>query len=191
MTKTAVTTKISLIAILTAAILFGCSNREDIKAADDTDSTAAIVRPDQILLDTKISLYDGPFRTTDLYADSIEKFQAVDSTLAWNLQVHFLDTLGREKSYLEADSGLVRENTNFMEVFGHVKVRTEDSAYLYTQQLKYDIKSDSITTDKFVKIIQKGDTIQGYGLVADQQLKKTRILRRVTGTLKSSKQVID
>jgi len=172
-------------------IFWGCSSRDDIKSTGDSDSTEAVIRPDQFLVDARITLYDGPYRTTDLYADSIEKYEGIDSSLAWNLKVHFFDTLGNEISYLESDSGVVREKADFMEVFGHVKVRTEDSAYLFTEQLAYDIKTDSIMTEKFVKIVQQGDTIQGYGLVADQQLKKTRIKRQVTGTLKSSKTVLD
>ncbi len=175
----------------TLLALTGCSTGDDIKSADQPDSTVAIVRPDQMLLNARITLYDGSLRTTDLFADSIEKYEKSDSSLAWNLIVHFFDSLGQEVSNLEADSGLVREKTNFMEVFGNVVVRTSDSAVLHTEQLAYNAELDSITTDKFVHIVQQGDTIKGYGMVADKELKKIRILRQVTGTLKSSKQILD
>lgn len=173
------------------ALLTGCSGGDDIKSTAESDSTEVVIRPDQILKDTRITLYNGALKTTDLIADSIEKYEANDSSLAWNLKVHFFDSTGKEISYLEADSGLVREKTNSMEVFGHVIVISQDSAKLFTEQLKYDVLTDSITTDKFVKIVQRGDTIKGYGLVADQRLNKTRILKQVTGTLQNTGQVLD
>jgi len=177
--------------IILAALILSCSRHDDTKTGADGDSLAVVIRPDQILRDARIYLYDKFVRTTDLEADSIEKYEAQDSSLAWNLKVRFFDSSGAQISYLEADSGLVRQKTNFMEVYGHVKVVTSDSAWLFTEKLAYDVRTDSINTEEFVKIIQAGDTIQGYGLSADQRLKNIRIKRQVKGTLQSTEQILD
>ena len=183
----------SLLFILAAMILIiSCDEGTKVQSTDSGDSTAvAIVRPDQQIRNARISLYDGARKTTDVRADYIEKFEKNDSTLAWNLKVDFFDTTGHVISDLVADSGVVREKVNFMEVFGHVVVTTEDSATLYTDQLKHNTRDDKIETDKFVRIIQHGDTIQGYGLEADRQLKNIKIKKQVSGTLKGTEDVLE
>ncbi|MCP4706690.1 MAG: LPS export ABC transporter periplasmic protein LptC, partial [candidate division Zixibacteria bacterium] len=135
--------------------------------------------------------YDGAVITTDLYADYIEKFEPYDSTQAWKLDVYFYDNEGNQISTLTADSGLVREQVNFMEVFGNVIVTTEDSAVLYTEQLRHNTTDDKIETDKFVRIIQHGDTIQGYGFESDRKLRNIKIKERVTGTLQGTEEIIE
>jgi LPS export ABC transporter protein LptC len=179
-------------ALLAAGLLavVGCSDHQEFDTAGGADSLAAVTRPDQQIRDARIFLYNGSVRTTDLEADYIEKYEKQDSTLAWDLKVHFFDSTGREISYLVADSGLVRERTNSMEVFGDVVVTAEDSVILKTDNLFYDARKDSILTDAYVTIIQKGDTIRGYGLQADRQLRKTRIKRQVTGSLKNTEGIL-
>ena len=78
-----------------------------------------------------------------------------------------------------------------MEVFGNVVVTTSDSAILYTEQLRHNTANDMIETDKFVTIIQHGDTIQGYGLEADRGLKNIKIKKNVTGTLQGTEEVLE
>jgi len=164
----------------------------EIKSTDAGDSVeVAIIRPDQQIHNARISLYDGANKTTDLFADYIEKFESCDSTQAWKLNVYFYDYEGNQISNLTADSGLVREQINFMEVFGNVVVTTDDSAKLYTEQLRHNTANDKIETDKFVKIIQHGDTIQGYGFESDRRLKNIKIKKHVTGTLQGTEEVIE
>jgi len=186
--------RLPLLGIMLLIIISGlaCGEQPETKATDSPDTTViAIERPDQQIRNAKISLYDGPHRTTDIEADYIEKYEKQDSTLAWNLNVNFYDSLGRVMSNLTADSGLVREEMKLMETFGHVRVTTEDSAILLTEQLAYDVADDKITSDEFVKIIQRGDTIQGYGLETDQRLKNIKIKKQVTGTLQSTDGVVE
>lgn len=181
---------LSLIAAMLSIV--SCDEGTKVQSTDTGDSTGvAIVRPDQQIRNARISMYDGARKTTDVQADYIEKFEKNDSTLAWNLKVDFFDTAGHVISDLVADSGVVREKVNFMEVFGHVVVTTEDSAILLTEQLKHNTRDDKIETDKFVRIIQHGDTIQGYGLEADRQLKNIRIKKQVSGTLKGTEDVLE
>ncbi len=177
--------------LLTLAFL-SCAETSEIKSTDTGDSTkVAIMRPDQQIRNARISLYDGASKTTDVYADYIEKYEKYDSTLAWKLNVYFYNADGKQISHLVADSGFVREQINFMEVFGNVVVTTEDSAVLYTDQLRHNTTNDLIETDKFVRIIQHGDTIQGYGLEADRGLKNIKIKKHVTGTLQGTEEVLE
>ena len=122
-----------LILLFLALMFASCAETSEDRATDLPDSTeVAIMRPDQQIRDARISLYDGPNRTTDVYADYIEKYEKLDSTQAKKLNVYFFDNEGKQISNLVADSGIVREQVNFMEVFGNFVVTTEDSSILYT-----------------------------------------------------------
>jgi len=181
-----------LCACLFSLIFVSCGEKAQIQTAGSGDSTGiAISRPDQQIRNARISLYEGANKTTDVQAEYIEKYEKYDSTLAWKLNVYFFDDSGKQISQLVADSGFVRESINFMEVYGHVVVTTEDSVVLYTEQLAHNTSKDLIETDKFVKIIQRGDTIQGYGLEADRRLRNIKIKKQVSGTLQGSDGIIE
>jgi LPS export ABC transporter protein LptC len=172
--------------LITAAALFSaCGTRNEIKAppvaADSAQATVA--RPDQQMKNARIMLYNKAVLTADIRADYIEKYEKQDSTLAWKLDVRFFDSSGALISTLVADSGLVREKTNFMAANGHVVAVNEDSSRLETEQLNWNSRTNLVETDKFVTIIQKGDTLTGYGLEADQRLKKIKIKKQVRGKL--------
>ena len=166
----------------------GCGSENEIKAPPaGTDSLGmAKIRPDQQLRNARILLYEKALLTTDIKADSIEKYEKQDSTLAWKLDVRFFDSTGKKISTLSADSGLVRERTNLMTANGHVVVVSEDSSKLMTEQLLWNAQKNKIETDKFVTLIQHGDTLTGYGLDADQKLNKIRIKNQVSGKLKNT-----
>jgi LPS export ABC transporter protein LptC len=180
-----------LILVLVACVVNGCGSKNEIKApADAADSSGSgKIRPDQIMRNAQIYLYDKGLRTTDVYADYIEKYEKLDSAMAWGLKVHFFDSTEHEISNLRADSGLIRERTNQMTAYGHVVVISEDTSRLETEQLYWNSAQNKIETDKFVTIIQHGDTLRGYGLVADQRLTKITIKRQVSGTFKNTEKI--
>ncbi|SYZ74512.1 conserved hypothetical protein [Candidatus Zixiibacteriota bacterium] len=183
--------KSALIFALFAFILTGCGEKEELKApSGDADSVSAgEIRPDQELRNAQIYLYNKGLRTTDVYADFIKKFEKHDSTIAWGLKVDFFDSTGKEISNLSADSGLIRERTNMMVAYGHVSVISQDSSHLETEELSWNAMENKIETDKFVTIVQHGDTLTGYGLEADQRLTHIKIKNQVSGRLKNSQNI--
>ncbi len=181
---------ISGLLILLAAV--SCSDKDEIKAPGvaSADSAAAVVlRPDQQTRGANFSLYDGSVKTTDVKADYIEKYTKQDSTMAWGLDVVFFNSEGEQTSKLIADSGLIRESINWMVANGNVVVINEDGSRLETQQLFWFGNEEKIRSDSFVTIYQYGDTLQGYGLETDRELKRVRIKRQVTGTLKDTEKI--
>lgn len=173
-----------MIALLNAS----CGNKDEIKAPPaGTDSLAtAKIRPDQQIRNARILLYNKAILTSDIKADYIEKYEKQDSALAWKLDVHFFDSTGEEISTLVADSGLVREHINLMVANGHVVVISNDSSRLETEQLLWNAQKNMVETDRFVTIIQHGDTLTGYGFEADQRLNKIKIKKQVSGQLKNT-----
>jgi len=185
----------ALLLIIILGLIVSCSEKNEIRSpgGDDGDgSTESVQRPDQQIRGAQIFLYKGSVITTDIQADYIEKFSKRDSTPAWGLNVYFYNPEGEMTSHLEADSGLVRESSNWMVANGNVVViNTEDSARLETEQLYYYGRTETIETDSFVTIYQRGDTLRGYGLKADQGLKRVRIKRQVSGTLQNADNMAD
>jgi LPS export ABC transporter protein LptC len=175
--------------VLAFALMAGCSDKNEIKApgvsASDGDSTG-VLRPDTRIRGAQIFLYDGSVKTTDIRAEYIEKYEKQDSTLAWGLDVYFYNSDGEQASHLTSDSGLVREILNIMIANGSVVVVNEEGSRLETEQLNYNGNSEMITTDSFVTIYQPaGDTLRGYGMESDRELKRIRIKRQVSGSLRN------
>ena len=179
---------ITLLIVLSA--FAGCSDKNEIKApgADVAVSEdSVVIRPDQQIRGASISLFKGSVVTTDIKADYIEKYNKQDSTLAWVLDVNFFDNTGKKTSHLIADSGIVRETVQWMVANGNVVVTSyEDSSRLETEQLFWNGLDRKVTTEAFVTIYQDGDTLQGYGFEADQDLKGFKIKKQARGTFKDS-----
>ncbi len=185
----------TLLLILTLFVLFACGENDEIKAPGvqaGTEADSSVIRPDQEFKDAQIFLYDKDRMTTDIKAGYIEKYEKQDSTLAWHLEVFFYDSTGTQKSHLVADSGLIREEVNLMDAYGHVKIISDDSAKLFSQHLNYNSGENLITTDSFVTIItQAGDTVQGYGFEADPKLGNWSLKRQVSGSMKNTRPFLE
>lgn len=184
----------SLLLIFIALAMIACDGNElknnDSELTDNFDTTR--IRPDQQFRNAHIFLYDGSRITTDIKASYIEKYDKADSTLAWDLEVIFFDSTGTQKSHLVSDSGLIREQINLMDVFGNVRVISDDSAQLFSQHLNYNSMKNLIVTDSFVTILPNDeDTIQGYGFEADPKLGNWSLKRQISGSMKGAEPFIE
>ncbi len=174
--------RIALLAGLLIALVIGCGDDRVSSDSADDDSGQGL-RPDQVTRNAHIYLYKGGHRTTDLTADEIEQFTALDSAYATNLIVDFFDTTGARISTLTADRGYIREKDNFLAVSGSVVVIGQDSVIMETEYLEWDGDKDSVVTDSFVTVIEKGDTLMSYGFQSDPELKNVTFKRQVRGRL--------
>ncbi|MFH2037491.1 MAG: LPS export ABC transporter periplasmic protein LptC [Candidatus Zixiibacteriota bacterium] len=181
--------KIVVILFVIGFILAGCESEPKIKTTDsdyDKEINYDTLRPDQILTNVKISMYDGSFKSADINADSIEKFFKVDSTYAWGLDVYLYIKNGPDKrSHLIADSGMIKENINYMIANGNVVAVSHNGTKLESEQLIWMGAENLIKTDSFFIIIDStGDTTQGTGMETDPNLNRVRI-KNVRGTAKN------
>lgn len=172
-----------LIFVAAVSLLFavGCSFDRDQSAAQSSGSDT--LRPDSDMMGATIFMYDRQYVTAEIRAERIRKFESVDSTMGYVLDINMFDTTGKLVSSLISDSGLIRESTEDLHAYGHVVVITEDSSKLETDSLYFDPATNLIHTDEFVKITRGADTLTGWGLEADRQLRGLKILRGVSGSL--------
>ncbi len=84
---------------------------------------------------------------------------------------------GIVKSKLTGDRAEIDQKAKTLLVNGNIDLITEDSRHLKAEKLIYDLKKETLNTDKPVTIIMKGTTIKGIGMEADKGLNKVKILK--------------
>lgn len=162
----------------------GCSSDQGPQSQSaDTDS----LLPDSDMEGARIYMYDRSIVTAEINARQVRKFESIDSTMAYDLKIDLFDNQGSVVSQVVSDSGLIRESTEDLHLYGHVVVITDNESRLETDSLYFDPQTDSIYTDEFVRISRPGDTLTGWGLQADRALNGLRILRQVSGTISGEK----
>ncbi|MCX6836090.1 MAG: LPS export ABC transporter periplasmic protein LptC [candidate division Zixibacteria bacterium] len=170
--------------VAATALSFGCGQ----KTVSEGDRTAvdSVLRPDSEVHGATVYLYDGGRMTTEIRADMIRRFEAKDSTMGYKLDIDFLDSLGKISSNLVSDSGVIREKTGRLDVFSKVVVVTQDSARLDTEYLRWNPERDKIESDAYVKFTRGDNVVTGWGMEADSDLGRLKILSQVSGTVTES-----
>lgn len=170
---------------LMAVVIGGCSREEKVSLDSDSKENQTLV-PDSELRGATIHLYERDVVTTEIKAERLLKFEAQDSTMAYQLEIDFFDSTGQIRTELVGDSGIIRERSKLLYVYGNVVVTTDDSSKLETDYLFWNFNTDRIETDAFVRITKNGDVITGWGMETDPGLTRIKILNRVSGTIRDN-----
>ncbi|HSG99091.1 MAG TPA: LPS export ABC transporter periplasmic protein LptC [candidate division Zixibacteria bacterium] len=152
----------------------------DVSVADSLQSSA---RPDQESEHARINLYEGVRVSTAITADMIWKYSLKDSVVARGLEVDFYDSTGALSAHLVSDSGVILETRRIMIAIGGVVVVNADSTRLTTEELQWNNKTGLITSDRYVTIVENGDTLRGYGFETDRSMRRIKIRRQVEASL--------
>ncbi|MCP4686074.1 MAG: LPS export ABC transporter periplasmic protein LptC [bacterium] len=165
--------------LLLAALFVGCSEQNASKDSSPSTVDSANL-PDSEVSGATIYLFHRGELTTEIRADRILKFEAADSTMGYQLDIDFLDSASQIMSNLVSDSGVIRETTNHLQAYGHVVVITHDSLKLETDFLTWNPEIDKIQTDAFVKFTKEGNVFTGWGMEANRDLSRLRILNQIS-----------
>ncbi len=176
-----------VVLVLTWTLVSGCGKREMPKSATEVTGTF----PTSKAQNTVTIFTTAGVKTTEIHSDSVYNFAEKDSIHAYGVRVDFYNDDGEWISLLTADSGVIRERTEHLKVFGNVEVTTSDSIHLETVQLTWDPQRAKIITDKYVTIDQHGDIVRGYGMEADADLTNIVLKREITGEIRDYERVVD
>lgn len=101
------------------------------------------------------------------------------------VDVHFLNNNGKTTSTMKAGYALRREKDGEILVRDNVECINGNEDKLRTSELFWNEKEDKLYTDKFVMITRptRGDTILGYGLMANQDFTRFEIKKNVSGKI--------
>ncbi len=124
----------------------------------------------------------GSVVTTRIQSHRIVHYAVRDSAWAYEMVIEFFDETGAPSSVMHADSALVREKARFLEVYGDVRIVTEDGRTLTTDRLAWNDASGRIHTESYVEITEGDDLMAGYGFESNPELTDIK-LRRVTGKI--------
>lgn len=105
------------------------------------------------------------------------------------IHVNFYDDYQRVSSYLDAKYALRMEKDKQIIVRDSVVFYNKKNEKLETNELIWNEKEGSITSEKFVMITrpEQGDTIMGYGIIANEDFSRFEIKRKFSSKMKFEK----
>jgi LPS export ABC transporter protein LptC len=169
------------ISLLSLWAVVGCSQKT--VSQGDRAAVDSTLKPDSEVSGATIYLYDADIVTAEIRSKLMLRFEAIDSTVAYELDVDFHDSSGAVSSNLVADSGVIREKDDRMEVFGKVVVVTRDSTRLDTDFLRWNPQRHKIESEAFVRFTRRDNVMTGWGMEADPDLGRLKIMSQVSGTV--------
>lgn len=172
---------ITNLAFVLFAGLLACSDSAP-EGEDSGETSAPIERmPDQIVYGSDILFTEEGIKKVLIESEYLEKYEDADSTILTDITATFFDSLGTMESILKADSGLAREQTDWLKVWGNVDVVSDKGVRLEADSLFWDQRRNMITTESFVRISREGSVQTGYGLESNSSLTEFQIKNRVRG----------
>lgn len=177
-----------LLVLLVLTVGCGRDDRSSDARTDVFDSTHS---PDSEASGVLVHLYERGQVTALIKADKFLKFSTNDSTMAYHVDADSFDSLGNVKTQVSGDSAIIRETDGFLMIFGNVIVISDDGRRLETDYLNWNSQTDRIYTDAFVRITTPEETVRGWGMEADQQIRRYKILHRVSGEVEDASRLQD
>lgn len=123
----------------------------------------------------------------EIMADYMARYELPDSSYqlltghppgAGNrVRVLLYDERGDSSATVTADRVLYFDQDNSFEAHGEVVVETRQARRLETEALRWRAEDREVETQSFVVIMTPDEQVQGYGLVADEDLSTYRIGR--------------
>jgi LPS export ABC transporter protein LptC len=94
--------------------------------------------------------------------------------------IEIFDEEGDPKTNVESDSAVYQPDRSIFELYGNVYVEAPEEKRLWSEYLKWDRKTDRVSTPEFLTIVTPTDSITAIGLDGDSDL-SNYVLREVTG----------
>jgi lipopolysaccharide export system protein LptC len=131
--------------------------------------------PDALLQGFRLISSTRGVKQWELYAQSAQLYQKKGQAFAEQINVEYYRN-NRVISTLTADKGIINTLTNDTFVDGHV-------------ELKWDSKSEMITSDARVHIYKGLDDITAVGMVADARLDNVKFVRDVHTRVRDTREI--
>lgn len=166
----------------------GCSDSE--VTAPSLEQLRAEDRPEQESWFTRFDVLDGNLPRVQIHADYMAKYENPDSvymllkghpdSLNRRVRAYIFDEVGDSSAVIISNEIIYYEKERRFESRGEVVVTTQEEKKLETEHLIWLEIERSIHTTGFVRITSPVENIQGYDLIADENLENYKI-SRVTG----------
>ncbi|MCB0732004.1 MAG: LPS export ABC transporter periplasmic protein LptC [Ignavibacteriae bacterium] len=159
--------------ILTSLLIVNCSEKKLKPKIEESILSEEL--PDQESKNATITFTEDGKLKAVLYADNIKVLDDKNEKLLENVKIDFYDEEEINNSKLTSLRGKIDDNTQDMYAIDSVVAVSDSGVTLTTDELIWKNKTKKIVTDKFVRIINKDEIIEGYGFESDQNLKNYTI----------------
>lgn len=165
-------------------LIGGCEHREGVPAeAMEADSDH---RPMQITYNPRVVLHEGKRERAILEAARMLQYETPDSSYAvlrspkgdsTRIQVQLFTPEGDSSATIESDSLLYFSDEGRADAYGDVAIRTPDNRQLYSEHVVWRQADRKVRSSRFVRIVTPTETLNGRGLVAEEDLSAYQIGR--------------
>ncbi|GAB5408657.1 MAG: hypothetical protein BalsKO_10220 [Balneolaceae bacterium] len=104
------------------------------------------------------------------YAFTIKNSELHETRIQGPVKIKIFDDDGKLESTVTCDSATYKPDNALFQMFGTVKVNTEDGRKLRSEYLKWQRNEDRVSTDEFVIFISPPDSIAANGFFGDTDL---------------------
>lgn len=177
----------TILCCLVAGLLAGCERQAAPPTMEAVRSEGA---PDQESWDVRLAVSEDGVPRAYLEAPYLARYERRDSTfsllqsppdsLAGRVTAQLFDEAGDASATVRADRLFYYDRERRFEAQGNVVVITPEGKRLESEHLAWREDERRVRTPGFVRITTPTERIQGYDLVADEDLDNYRIAR-VTG----------
>jgi LPS export ABC transporter protein LptC len=160
-------------------VLCGCGPAEEAQTGQRPENL-----PSQIVENLTLKQTEDGRLTWVLRAERALRYEKEPTQLE-GMRIDFYDEAGEiVESVLTAQGGTVHEQTRELLAQGDVVVVTSDSLRLESMELRWDPRSQNITTETPVRITDGENVLTGRGITSDTRLESYVIHSEVQGTLR-------
>ncbi len=107
---------------------------------------------------------------TGSYSTTIKDSERHETRISGPVFIEIFDEDGYFKSSVNCDSAVYRPDAGIFEMFGTVRVVTDDARKLRSEYLKWDRNNDKVSTPDFVIFISPPDSIAANSFFGDTDL---------------------
>ena len=137
---------------------------------------------DQVMFGAKHILTDRGVMRAELHADTAFFFDESTRIEMSTVRTVFFKTTGTRDAVLTSREGTYSTRGGIMEARGNVVIQSEDARRLTTEQLRYDVTRDEISSDSAFVLTEPGRRLAGIGFTSDPDMTRIKCLRACGGS---------
>ncbi|MBO6524593.1 MAG: LPS export ABC transporter periplasmic protein LptC [Balneolaceae bacterium] len=174
MQETDILVRFSLLSgFIFSLFVLSCSNLSEYDNQQIKEALADSILSTTESWDVNMNIIEDGIRILNLkgdYAFTIKQTDLHETRISGPVSIKIFKENGQLKSTVTCDSALYKPDDAQFEMFGEVRVITEDGRKLRSEYLKWERKIDQVSTPEFVIFISPPDSIAANGFYGDTDL---------------------
>ena len=163
----------SLIGLIFFLVVLSCSNLSEYDNQQIREALADSILSTTESWDIDMNIIEDGIRILKLkgsYAFTIKQTDLHETRISGPVFINIFKENGELESTVTCDSALYKPDEAQFEMFGEVRVITEDGRKLSSEYLKWERKIDKVSTSEFVIFISPPDSIAANGFFGNTDL---------------------